>query len=108
MSAPEPTKGCETCKWFMRQDYGYSNYTTEGTEGHCLKRLNPHLPADLDAWGDKKSATEQALAFGETCPARTAGDGPWFDCDGDVTNESYKDDAELYAALLEYEKKESV
>lgn len=101
----ETTKGCETCRFFRRHDYGYSNYTVEGSNGDCLKALNPHLPADLDAWGADKGKTERALAFGEGCAARVEGEGPWFDCDGEETNERFKDDAELYALLKAYDAK---
>ena len=99
------TKGCETCRWFLRCDYGYSNWTVEGTNGDCLKGVNPHLPADLDAYGSDKGKTERALAFGESCAQRVQGDGAWFDVDGDTTNDAYKDEPDLYAALLEYDKR---
>ena len=101
----DTTKGCETCQYFVREDYGYSNWTTEGTNGDCLLSLNSLLPADLDAWGDKKSLTERALAFGETCASRVEGEGPWFDCDGGVTNESYKDRPVIYQLLLKRSEK---
>ncbi len=30
-------KACNNCKFLLSQDYGYSNYTTEGTEHFCMK-----------------------------------------------------------------------
>lgn len=90
--------GCEGCKYLMRQDEGYSNYTDMSTSLDCLKGVHPALPlSDADIEGP---ALEAALSFGETCPARVAGDGPWFDVEGDVTDEQYKDDVEIYALLF--------
>lgn len=34
---------CFNCKFYMTQDYGYSNYTVEGTDHHCLKQCNPFM-----------------------------------------------------------------
>ncbi len=102
----EITKGCETCRFFLRQDYGYSNYTTEGAYGSCLKSLNPHMPLDLDAYGEDAGKSERALAFGEGCGARIEGEGPWFDVDGEVTNDTYKDKPDIYALLLAHDEAE--
>lgn len=90
--------GCEGCKFLCRQDDGYSNWTVMGVSLRCLKRVNPHMPASDDI---ESYATEQALKYGETCTARVAGDGPWFDVDGEVTNEDFKDDPEVYALLTQ-------
>ena len=35
----------------------------------------------------------------ETCDNYKEGDGPSFDVDGEVTNEDYKDDPEIYELL---------
>lgn len=94
----EKTKGCETCKYLARADNGYSNYTVMDTTVWCLRKLNPALPLN-DADIESKQF-DAALAFGETCAAKVDGDGPYFDVDGDVTIEAYKDDAEIYALLL--------
>lgn len=32
---------CENCKFFVKQDHGYSNYTVEGTDGSCLAKKHP-------------------------------------------------------------------
>jgi hypothetical protein len=29
------------CKFAIHEDFGYSNYTVEGTTFHCAKKLNP-------------------------------------------------------------------
>lgn len=68
-----------------------------GTSVDCLKGLNAAMPLNDE---DVESAKfDGALALGESCESRVAGVGPWFDCDGEVTNEDYADDAEVYALL---------
>lgn len=37
---------CVECKFCVAEDYGYSNWTVEGTSVYCLLKLNPRLPAD--------------------------------------------------------------
>ena len=39
-------KTCLDCRFAVEEDYGYSNYTVEGTDVHCLKKLNSDLPKD--------------------------------------------------------------
>jgi hypothetical protein len=90
----QPTTGCETCKYCTRQDYGYSNYTVEGSTLDCLKGLHPEMPIE-DGYPEDRDFNRK-LAFGETCASRVAGDGPYFDCDGEVTDEEACDnDPEL-------------
>lgn len=40
---------CVGCKFLFLQDKGYSNYTVEETEVHCLLGLNSKLP-DQQPW----------------------------------------------------------
>lgn len=92
-------KGCEGCRYLMRMDTGYSNYTVTGTSVACLKGVNPGMPLCDE---DVESATFDAvMGFGETCATKSPGYGPWFDVDGDVTDEDFKDDPEIYALLKE-------
>ena len=37
---------CTDCRFCLLEDYGYSNYTTEGTYVHCL--LNKHPEGGFD------------------------------------------------------------
>jgi hypothetical protein len=32
---------CDNCKFFVKKDYGYSNYTVEGTDGYCSVKKHP-------------------------------------------------------------------
>lgn len=46
-------KSCKGCKYLLRKDEGYSNYTVMETLLYCLKDQNSHLPALLPyEWGD--------------------------------------------------------
>lgn len=38
---------CMQCRWLFKRDTGYSNYTIEDTEAHCVHRRNPALPAQV-------------------------------------------------------------
>lgn len=38
---------CLQCKFLFTRDTGYSNYTVEDTDAHCLLRRNPHLPKEV-------------------------------------------------------------
>jgi hypothetical protein len=38
---------CLQCKFLFTRDTGYSNYTVEDTEMHCVLKLNPKLPAEI-------------------------------------------------------------
>lgn len=61
----------------MTQDYGYSNYTVEGTDHHCLKTNNPYIDgAQFDNINsasnsyyikDGKSLFEKMCEFAEHC-----------------------------------------
>lgn len=81
---------CNECKWCLLEDYGYSNYTVEGTEASCLLQLNPSLPAD-HRWGEASQ-----LKYAAECPRFAAGDPVHVDVDhenGSLLN--YVDDAEV-------------
>lgn len=66
---------CDECKWCLLEDYGCSNYTTEGTYVHCLKKLHPE--SGFDRWyGDDKR-----LEFAATCEGFTIGEPVTVDVD---------------------------
>lgn len=44
---PSECKSCLGCKFLIQRDDGYSNWTVEDTEAHCLLSMNPHLPASI-------------------------------------------------------------
>lgn len=46
-------KRCTDCKYCVVHDFGYSNYTVEGTNIECLLNKNPHTP--FDHWYGEES-----------------------------------------------------
>ena len=68
-------KTCYECAYCLKEEFGYSNYTTEGIEVYCLKNLNPELPKD--AWYGE----EPALEFADECEGFVKGDPVHIDCE---------------------------
>lgn len=68
-------KTCENCNFCLLADYGYSNYTTEGTEVICLKDQQPDF--------DRFYGEDPRLKFAESCPMYE--DGHAFEMDTDQT-----------------------
>jgi len=88
---------CDACKYCYYQDYGYSNYTVEGTEANCLKRLHPDFPKDR-FYGE-----HPALKYAESC----SGFAPGLPVDVDVDHnegdlENYSDDPEVKELLRNF------
>lgn len=71
---------CENCKFGCLFDYGYSNYTTEGTEFFCAKSLHP------DGHFDRFYGEDKRLKFAEKCPGFEAGKAIEMDteCQGEA------------------------
>lgn len=66
---------CVECKFCILEDYGYSNYTVEGTNADCLLNLNPNFP--VDNWYGGAKAHE----FANTCLQFKAGEPIEIDVD---------------------------
>ena len=68
-------KSCINCIFAHQKDFGYSNYTVEGTSLDCLFGL----VSVGDTCGEKseKKLTDAA----ESCKHYTHGTGLYFDCD---------------------------
>lgn len=83
---------CLQCKFLFTRDTGYSNWTVEDTDLHCVLRLNPKLPAEIPdevkdysgkwmrAENDKWHATKDGRCDKYV---HTDNDPPHIDCDGD-------------------------
>ena len=93
---------CTTCKFCCQEDYGYSNWTVEGTSLSCLRGLNPQLDGlEASAYtAAEKKTMEQVIRFADSCSEYVAGDGPTFDVDGETNIDHYKDDPDVYALLV--------
>jgi hypothetical protein len=68
-------KSCLECKWHVSEDFGYSNYTTEGTTFHCALRKHP------DGEFDQFYGEEKRLKYAAECQSFEAGEGVDMDCD---------------------------
>lgn len=78
----ETKRACTTCLLCLREDYGYSNYTTEGTTLGCLAGLNPALDGMEDEWRpDLSPAMAVALDVALTCPRYREGAPATLDVD---------------------------
>ena len=55
--ADETKRTCTTCVLCLREDYGYSNYTVEGTTLACLAGMNPAMEGREDEqWNESRMA----------------------------------------------------
>jgi len=95
---------CDECKWCLLEDFGYSNYTVEGTYVHCLKNIHPE--SGFDRW----YGADERLKFAETCESFVAGEPTEVDCDrealesySDKLSTKYADDPEVVALLDAWE-----
>jgi len=94
---------CTKCKFLLKQDTGYSNYTVLDTELECLKGLNPNLPKTEEY---RPQGGDHALKL--ECAGFSAGEPLEIDCDQDAVPyprpedrsvaSFYTDDAEVIAA----------
>lgn len=89
---------CNTCKYCVLEDYGYSNYTVEGTYQDCLLNLNPGFP--VDHWYGKTEENKGAV----DCRRYVQGEPIELDVDRDYGYpEGYSDDQEIIELLIEYD-----
>lgn len=79
LRAPKPS--CLVCVYCLRQDYGYSNWTVEGTTMFCLRGLNPSLDDSEVPWSQPSKALAEALDVALTCPSYRHGAPAHLDVD---------------------------
>ena len=98
---------CYNCKFFAFQDTGYSNYTVMGTGIYCLKKHFEYTEESY-SWRDTNDSTKDHEFFkrAETCEdfLQETGVQAQFDVDGEVSNEDFKEDEDVYNALIEFDK----
>lgn len=82
-------KKCSNCNFAILQDFGYSNWTVEGTEVYCSKNLNPN--GQFDRWYGE----DERDLFAEKCSQFADSEGPaCVDCDReDIPYNSKQSDA---------------
>jgi len=73
---------CYNCRFFIRQDTGYSNYTVIETEIGCLKQVWE----DMDESYSWRTTTKEHPFWkqAEECNHYIEGEGIWLDVDGEV------------------------
>lgn len=74
-----PTGGrtCRDCRWCLLEDYGYSNWTVEGTQVFCLRDAHPSGPKGFDAWYGE----DERLLFAAGCQSFQEGEAALIDVD---------------------------
>lgn len=87
----DPNKlSCADCKHCLLEEYGYSNYTTEGTEFYCL--IKKHPDDGFDAW----YGSDPRLNYAHKCGSYVKGEGIDMDCDHENYDELSAEDAQRY------------
>ena len=77
---------CSFCDYAICDDFGYSNYTVEGTTVHCSLSLNPS--GEFDRW----YGTDVRDIYAADCARFSNGDGPAnVDCDREDVRGDPKD-----------------
>lgn len=90
---------CFDCKYLVKCDYGYSDYTVEGTTGYCLKNLNPGLPKDC-WYEENRDRVPWTL---DNCPGFQKGDVIFLNVEFEYEKpEDYTKDPELLALLVKH------
>lgn len=89
---------CTDCRYCIEEDWGYSNYTVEGTEVNCLLNKNPDFPTDR-FYGENEK-----LNFAATCDGFVDGESIHIDVEKEEGPlENYSDDEDIKLLLREYE-----
>ena len=85
------TKFCSNCAFSCTQDYGYSEYTIEGTDTHCMLNLNPNSPFEAVQLDIREE-------FASECPSYKEGETADFSWG----NASCADDPTVQKAFEDY------
>ena len=71
------SKNCNHCRYAVMRDYGYSDWTVEGTYFSCA--LNMHPEGKFDRWYGE----DPRLEFAENCERYSYGDPLWMSVSGE-------------------------
>lgn len=61
-------RSCATCRFCVKRDHGYSNWTVMSTAFYCLLGLNPALDGEEEPYHELTPALTAALDVALTCP----------------------------------------
>jgi hypothetical protein len=81
---------CNECKFAVLEDFGYSNYTTEGTNFRCGIDKHPNGQFD-NFYGEAKE-----LNYASDCPFFTAGNAIIIDCECEAVAELNEEERSIY------------
>ena len=84
------SKSCNECRYAVMVDYGYSNYTVEGTNVYCAQKLHPN--DGFDHWYGENEYNK----FAEQCQGFTQGSPVMIDVDGEAHDGMSEDEREIY------------
>ena len=88
---------CTDCKYCIKLDTGYSNWTVMGTDVDCLRGLNPGFPED-EFYGK-----EPSLLYAQKCDNFIKGKCVWINVDMEGRElEDYSDSIEVKELLKKY------
>jgi hypothetical protein len=85
---------CMNCRFSVHEDFGYSNYTTEGTTFHCAKKLHP------DGEFDEFYATDKRLNYAAQCAGFEEGNGVSMDVEQELVAELTPAEKEVWEMYL--------
>jgi hypothetical protein len=86
---------CTDCRFCVLEDHGYSNYTVEGTNFRCAKRLHP------DGEFDRFYGEDKRLNFASACASFVSGQPLEIDCDREFVDTFTPEQREIYDMDLE-------
>lgn len=84
-------RSCNECRYALFEDYGYSNYTVEGTLFHCLKKSHPE--DGFDRWYGE----DKRLDFAKECGDFSRGEPVEMDVDRELA--PFTEDPEIRALM---------
>ena len=90
MEVTTTKRTCSGCRFAVFEDYGYSNYTVEGTEFSCAKRLHP------DGSFDRFYGENPKLDYAQRCAGFESGDPVEMDVDQEEEHELTPEQKEVY------------
>ena len=81
---------CSECRYAVLVDYGYSNWTVEGTNLYCAKKLHPN--DGFDHWYGENNE----VRFADNCSGYVSGAPVLVDVDGEAMDGMSEDEREIY------------
>ena len=84
---------CTDCKFAVFTDYGYSNWTVEGTDFNCSNKLHP------DGVFDRFYKQNAKLNYAEQCSGFTSGEAIHMDVDCEGIDDLTDEQKQIYGRI---------